>query len=246
MRDALVAELRDRCLRRDRASCWLACRAAASRPSVALVAERLDRPFVDTDAVFERLHGRPRPTICSSHGEAAFREAEDGGRRRGLRSARSGDRSRRRRDHRPTEPMGALAPRGRRLARRAARDPGPPPPERCGRSSHLPAVRRRAALGGDGRACAVLPRGRRPARRYARSPKRVADELTRLASAPTGRRLFDAEVRRHHPIGPDARAGGDGCRPRTSARSRRAARGHGSASASGNCQLVPGSRSPRR
>ena len=41
------------------------------------VAKRLDRPFVDTDAVFERLHGTPVPDYLRSHGEPAFREAEE-------------------------------------------------------------------------------------------------------------------------------------------------------------------------
>ena len=40
------------------------------------IAERLDRPFVDTDAVFERLHGTPVPDYLRANGEEAFREAE--------------------------------------------------------------------------------------------------------------------------------------------------------------------------
>jgi 3-dehydroquinate synthetase len=35
-----------------------------------------------------------------------------------------------------------------------------------------------------------------------RDPERVFDELARLRAPSTGRRLFDAEVRRHHPVGP--------------------------------------------
>ena len=41
-----------------------------------LVAERLDRPFIDTDALFEQLHGTPVPAYLAEHGEPEFRDAE--------------------------------------------------------------------------------------------------------------------------------------------------------------------------
>ena len=41
-----------------------------------LVAERLGRPFVDTDALFEQLHGTPVPAYLDAHGEPKFRIAE--------------------------------------------------------------------------------------------------------------------------------------------------------------------------
>lgn len=40
------------------------------------LAERLDRPFVDTDAEVERMLGMSLPDIFEQMGEAAFREAE--------------------------------------------------------------------------------------------------------------------------------------------------------------------------
>lgn len=40
-----------------------------------LLAERLGRPFVDTDALIEQRHG-PIPDIFAEHGEARFRELE--------------------------------------------------------------------------------------------------------------------------------------------------------------------------
>ena len=41
-----------------------------------MVAERLRREFVDTDALFEQRHGTPVPEYLAAHGEPAFREAE--------------------------------------------------------------------------------------------------------------------------------------------------------------------------
>ena len=41
-----------------------------------LVAERLGRPFVDTDAIFAQLHDTPVPDYLREHGEPAFRQAE--------------------------------------------------------------------------------------------------------------------------------------------------------------------------
>ncbi len=41
-----------------------------------LVASRLGRPFLDTDAIIERLAGRPIPRIFAEDGEAAFRRLE--------------------------------------------------------------------------------------------------------------------------------------------------------------------------
>lgn len=40
-----------------------------------VLARRLDRPFVDTDAVIEQRHG-PIPEIFAEHGEVRFREIE--------------------------------------------------------------------------------------------------------------------------------------------------------------------------
>src|SRR5690606_39153646 len=41
-----------------------------------LVAERLGRPFIDTDERFEQLHGIPVPDYLRRHGEPDFRAAE--------------------------------------------------------------------------------------------------------------------------------------------------------------------------
>ena len=41
-----------------------------------LVAERLGRPFIDTDERFAEHHGTPVPAYLAEHGEPAFRAAE--------------------------------------------------------------------------------------------------------------------------------------------------------------------------
>lgn len=41
-----------------------------------LLADKLDRPFVDTDALIETQQGRSIPDIFANHGEAFFRELE--------------------------------------------------------------------------------------------------------------------------------------------------------------------------
>ena len=166
-----------------------------------LVAERLGRPFVDTDAIFERLHRTPAPDYLSSHGEAAFREAETAAVAEACRPARSGGRSRGRRDHRSAEPMGAVASRGRRLAGRAGRDPGPPPQERWGpRPTFQPYDASRLSSVNAERApfyrAADLRLDAAP------EPSRVADKLTVLRVRPDGATPVRRGDLRHHPIGP--------------------------------------------
>ena len=166
------------------------------------VAERLDRPFVDTDAVFERLHGTPVPDYLRSHGEPAFREAEEAA----VAEARA----------QPGAVIGAgggaiIDPLNRwalwhhgvvawldappeTLVRRLQSDGVARPtfqPYDAARLSSVLAERASFYRAADVRLDAT------------RDPDRLADELVRLNGPSTGRRLFDAEVLRHHPIGPD-------------------------------------------
>lgn len=166
-----------------------------------LVADRLDRPFLDTDELFARRHGVPVPEYLATHGEPAFREAEaaavaDACATRGAVIGVGGGAV--------LEPLSrwALWHHGvvawldappERLAARLAADPVPRPTFAPYDVDRLAAVREE----------------RLPAYRAAdlhldadREPARVAGELIARRTQPTGRRLLDAEVRRHHPFGP--------------------------------------------
>ncbi|MBW3613385.1 MAG: AAA family ATPase, partial [Chloroflexi bacterium] len=166
-----------------------------------LVAERLGRPFVDTDTLFERLHGMPVPDYLSEHGEPAFREAESHAVAEACATpgavigAGGGA---------VLEPLNRWAlwhhgvvawldPSADHLVARLATDAVPRPTFAPYDADRLAAVRAE----------------RLPAYRAAdlhlqadRPPERVADALVARRAHPAGRRLYDAEVARHHPIGP--------------------------------------------
>jgi shikimate kinase / 3-dehydroquinate synthase len=167
-----------------------------------IVAERLGRRFVDTDQRFVDLHGTSVPAYLERRGEPAFREAEAAVVRDVLRDAGA------------VIAAGGgvvLDPLNRwalwhhgvvawldvppdELVRRLAADGVPRPtfqpydPDRLARVrvERLPYYRA-ADLHLDA----------------ARDPGRVADSLLGRREHPRGRRLFDAEVPRHHPIGPE-------------------------------------------
>jgi 3-dehydroquinate synthetase/shikimate kinase len=165
-----------------------------------LVAERLGRPFIDTDTVFEQLHGTPVPAYLAERGEPAFRAAEAAAVTRAAT---------------PGAVIGAgggavLDPLNRwtlwhhgvvawldlepgQLVARLLTDPVPRPtfqPYEAGRLGAVQAERAPFYRAADLRLDA------------SRDPARVADELVARRSHPRGRRLFDAEAPRHHPVGP--------------------------------------------
>jgi 3-dehydroquinate synthetase/shikimate kinase len=166
-----------------------------------IVAERLGRPFVDTDALFEEVHGTPVPAYLAEHGEPAFREAEAAAVTRACSI--------------PGAVVGAgggalLDPLNRwrlwhhgvvawldagpeTLVRRLAADPVPRP-------TFQPYDRDRLAAALQGR----LPFYRAADLRIDASAaaERVAEAVVARRTHPNGRRLLDAEVPRHHPIGP--------------------------------------------
>jgi shikimate kinase / 3-dehydroquinate synthase len=166
-----------------------------------LVAERLERPFLDTDARFAELHGTPVPAYLAEHGEPAFRAAEaavvtEAVRTHGAVIAAGGGAA--------LDPLnrwalwhhGIVAWLGvpaEDLAERLGSDPLPRPTFQPYDPARLAAVAaERAAVY---RAADLRLDGTRPA-------ERVAVELLTRRSLPHGRRLFDAELARHHPIGP--------------------------------------------
>jgi shikimate kinase/3-dehydroquinate synthase len=166
-----------------------------------LVAEALGRPFVDTDALFEEIHGAPVPGYLRSHGESAFREAEAAAVAAACRT--------------PGAVIGAgggaiLDP----LNRWALWHHGVVawldlPPSTLVERLRADGVPRPtfAPYSADGLASVLGDRA--PFYRAAdlrldasRPPGAVADALLAARSQPRGRRLFDAEVARQHPIGP--------------------------------------------
>lgn len=166
-----------------------------------LVAEAAGRPFVDTDAVFEELHGVPVPSYLRTHGEPAFREAEAAA----VATACG----------MPGAVIGAgggaiLDPLNRWALWRhgvvAWLDLTPSELVERLRGDGVP--RPTVAPYTADRLASVL-RDRAPFYRAAdlridasRAPRAVVEELLAASSQPRGRRLFDAEVERHHPIGP--------------------------------------------
>lgn len=166
-----------------------------------IVAERLGRAFVDTDAVFEQLYGVPVPAYLERHGEPAFRAAE------------------------MTAVAGACATRGavigagggaileplnrwalwhhgvvawldvtaEQLVMRLAAD-------KLARPTFQPYDAGRLAAVHDERA----PFYRAADLRLdaSQEPGRVAEALLARRDHPRGRRLYDGEVSRHHPMGP--------------------------------------------
>lgn len=173
-----------------------------------LLAQRLGRPLLDTDALFERRHGTEVAAYLRHNGEAAFRLAEADavaeacGTRGAIIAAGGG---------------AALDPLSRwslwhhglvvwldlpveALAARLRADTAPRPTFEPYDPALLAAVladRRPVYRAADLRVDASRPAGR------------LADEVlaargtTAGRGATAGRRLLDAEVVRHHPIGPE-------------------------------------------
>jgi 3-dehydroquinate synthetase/shikimate kinase len=175
---------------------------ASGKSSVGrLVAERLGRPFVDTDQLIERRTGMPVAAYLDRHGEPAFREVE---------AAAVADACRT-----PGAVIGAgggavLEP----LNRWALWHHGTvawldaPPETLLGRLEADGVARPTMQPYGVERLASALA-DRAPMYRAAdlrldasAGLEPVAGELVADLEPPHGRRLFDAEVRRHHPIGP--------------------------------------------
>lgn len=167
-----------------------------------LLADRLDREFIDTDALFEEHHGTPVPAYLAQHGEPDFREAESA-----IVAAACG---------RPGAVIGVgggavLDPLNRwtlwhhgtvawldaspeTLVARLERDPIDRPtfrPYSAERMAAVLAEREPYYRAADIRVDA------------AQDASRIVDELTGWRAYPRGRRLLDIEVARHHPIGPE-------------------------------------------
>jgi len=166
-----------------------------------LVADRLGRPFLDTDQVFEQLHGKSVPDYLGEHGEPAFRSAEAAAVAEACAT--------------PGAVIGAgggalLEP----LNRWALWHHGlvtwldVTPATLVARLKADPVVRPTFQPYDEERLAAVLA-GRMPFYRAAdlrldadRAPDRLAEELIAKRIHPRGRRLLDAEIARAHPVGP--------------------------------------------
>ena len=170
-----------------------------------LLADRLSRQFVDTDALFERLHGTSVPDYLRAHGEPAFRVAESAAIAAACSQAGTvigagggaiiDPLNRWALWHHGVVAWLDVAPE--ELARRLDSDPVARPTFQPYDASGLAAVL--AERSPFYRATDVRLDA-------SRDPSRVADELARLRIPLAGRRLLDAEVPRQHPIGPaDAR-----------------------------------------
>lgn len=166
-----------------------------------LVAERLGRRFVDTDALFEQLHGTPVPAYLDEHGEPAFRTAEatavaEACSIRGAVIGAGGGAildplNRWALWHHGIVAWLDLSPD--LLVARLEGDAVARPtflPYDAGRLSDVLDQRLAFYRAADLRLDAT------------RTPGRVADELVARPTRLLGRRLLDAEARRHHPIGP--------------------------------------------
>jgi shikimate kinase/3-dehydroquinate synthase len=166
-----------------------------------IVAERLTRPFLDTDDIAARRCGLPVATYIQRHGEAAYRAIEseavvEACATPGAVIATGGGAV--------IDPLNrwALWHHGtvgwldlsadELLARLRADD-----------------VRRPTLQPYSAQRVGAVMADRAPMYRAAdvrldgaASPERIADDLLANRAEPTARRLFDAEVARHHPIGP--------------------------------------------
>lgn len=167
-----------------------------------ILAGRLGRELVDTDELFERRLGVPVPDYIRHHGEPAFRRAEsravaDACRRRGAIIATGGGAvldplNRWALWHHGTVAWLDAAPEV--LSARLASDPVARPTFQPYRPQDL----------------AAYLAGRLPMYRAAdlhldaaRSADAVADDLCDRPAPPAGRRLYEADPPRHHPVGPE-------------------------------------------
>ena len=167
-----------------------------------IVAGRLARPFLDTDEIAARRCGMPVATYIQRHGEAAYRAIEskavtEACATPGAVIATGGGAV--------IDPLnrwalwhhGAVAwldLSADELLTRLRADDMPRPTLQPYGSERVDAVMTdRAPMyrAADLRLAAAAP------------PELIADELLAHRAEPGARRLFDAEVRRHHPIGPD-------------------------------------------
>jgi 3-dehydroquinate synthetase/shikimate kinase len=163
-----------------------------------LLARRLGRPFVDTDDLVEHRTGRSPAEVIDQDGEPAFRAAERaaigaiaGGAVVATGGGTLNDPLNRWDLWRHGTAVWLQAPEESLVTRVAADDTIRP----LLRPDPLAGLRRLAADRAPFyRAADLVADADRP-------PAVIAEELGRLA-APTGRRLFDAEVERHHPFGP--------------------------------------------
>ena len=166
-----------------------------------VVAERMGRPFIDTDSLFEQIHGRSVPDYLREHGEPAFRRAEAVAVARACstRGAVIGAGG-----GAVVDPLNrwALWHHGlvawldatpKALVGRLESDPIARPTFLPYAEEHLGAV-----------LAARLPYYRAADLRVdaGRAPDLLADELIGRRDHPRGRRLFDGELARPHPIGP--------------------------------------------
>lgn len=166
-----------------------------------LVAQALGREFVDTDALFEARHGVPVPAYLTEHGEPAFRAAEsavvaEACAGRGAVIGVGGGAvldplNRWALWHHGT--VAWLDVRPEALVARLGRDP-------VERPTLWPYTAEKLAAVLDARA--PFYRAADVRLDAERAATAVAGELTGWSVFPRGRRLYDAEVPRHHPIGP--------------------------------------------
>lgn len=166
-----------------------------------IVAERLGRELVDTDTLVEHRVGMPVPDYMRRHGEAAFRAIErdavaDAVRRPGAVVATGGGAvidplNRWALWHHGT--VAWLSVDSARLATRLAAAALARPmfePYEADRVAAFLAARTPFYRAAD-----MTLDGSKP-------PAAIADELIERLATPEARRLYDAEVERHHPIGP--------------------------------------------
>jgi 3-dehydroquinate synthetase/shikimate kinase len=167
-----------------------------------IVADRLGRPFVDTDELVARRLGMPVPTYLEAHGEPAFRAAEapaveEACAERGAVIAAGGGAV--------LDPLNrwALWHHGTVAWLDAA-------PDTLVARLRADEVARPTFQPYDASRLAAALAERAPAYRAADlridasgAPEVIASAIVARQARPDGRRLFDAEVRRHHPIGPE-------------------------------------------
>ena len=164
-----------------------------------LLAERIGRPFADTDELVQRRTGRSPAAIIDEDGEPAFRAAERlaiGTIEPGAVVATGGGAL--------NEPLNRWD-----LWRHGAAVWLDAPAELLASRLTSDGARRPLLAPDPHSGLRRLSAERAPFYRAAdrvvdadRPPAVIADELASRVAAPTERRLFDAEVERHHPLGP--------------------------------------------